>query len=101
VIYTVVILIVHLLDTIKIKKKILCVCIMFIQETQACCTALSVCIVLQQEKAVAPIQPKKPNIKKKATDTSRKLQKNLIKKQNKEGTMVGKSYSSLTISAFY
>jgi hypothetical protein len=62
---------------------------------------LSVCIVLWQEKAAAPLQPKKPNIKKKATDTSRKLENNLKKKQNKEDTMVGKSYSSLTISIYY
>lgn len=74
---------------------------MFIHKMQVACTALSVCIMLQQEKAVAPIQPKKPKIKKKATDNSRKLEKNLIKKQNKEDTMVGKSYSSLTISVYY
>jgi hypothetical protein len=60
-----------------------------------------VCIVLQQEKALAPIQPKKPNIKKTATDNSRKFEKNLKKKQNKEDTMVGKSYSCLTISVCY
>jgi len=74
---------------------------MFIHKMQASCTTLSECVVLQQEKAVAPIQPKKPSIKKKATDTSRKLEKNLIKKQNKEDTMVGKSYSGLTISVYY
>jgi hypothetical protein len=57
--------------------------------------------MLRQEKAVAPLQPKKPNIKQKATDTSRKLGNNLKKKQNKEDTTVGKSYISLTISIYY
>jgi hypothetical protein len=57
--------------------------------------------MFQQEKAAAPLQPKKPNTKKKATNTSRKLENNLKKKQNKEDTMVGKSYSSLTISICY
>jgi hypothetical protein len=60
-----------------------------------------VCILLLQEKAVAPFQPKKPNIKNKAADNSRKLENNLKKKQNKEDTMVGKSYSSLKISIYY
>jgi hypothetical protein len=57
--------------------------------------------MFRQEKAVAPLQPKKPYTKKKATDTSRKLENNLKKKQNKEDTMVGKSYSSLTVSICY
>ena len=74
---------------------------MFIHKIQVYCTTLSVCIVLQQEKAVAPIQPKKLNIKKKATDNPRKPDKNLKKKQNKEDTMVGKSDSSVTISVYY
>ena len=80
---------------------LLCTYIMFIYEIQADCTTLSVCITLQQEKAVAPIQAKKPNIKNTATDHSRKLGKNVKKNQNKEKIMVGKSYSSLTMSVCY
>ena len=63
---------------------------MFIHEPHAYWTTLSVCIMVWQEKAFAPLQPKKPNIKNKATDTSRKLENNLKKKQNKEESMVGK-----------
>lgn len=74
---------------------------MFTHETYASWTMLSVCIVLWQEKAVAPLQPKKRNIKKETTDTSRKLESNFKKKQNKEDTMVSKSCSSLTISIYY
>lgn len=74
---------------------------MFIHVTQAYCTTLSVCVTLQQEKAVAPVQTKKPNIKKTATDNSRKLQKNLKKKDNNEDKMVGKTYSSVTTAIYY
>ena len=74
---------------------------MFIHVTRAYCTTLSVCVTLQQEKAVAAVQTKKPNIKKTATDLSRKLQKNLKKKDNNDDRMVGKTYSSVTTASYY
>jgi ribosome-binding protein aMBF1 (putative translation factor) len=60
-----------------------------------------ICFILQQEKAVAPVQAKKPNAKKTTADNAGKLGKNLKKKQNKEDAMVGKSYNSQTISDYY